>query len=267
MMKTQISRLSPHQNAKVVAILMAISSLIFLIPMVIGFSFISPGIDSHGNQIKPPSTTMFLFFPIAYLVIGYITTAIACMFYNFMFKYIGRMEYESHELEERDIHTRQQTQPTPLHAAAYQGNKDIAELLIVKDADVITKTKADATPLHAAAYQGNKDIAELLIAKGADVNAKTNADVTPLHGAALKGHKDIAELLIAKGADVSAKDRDGFTPLHNAVLEGNQDIAELLIAKGADVNVKDKDGHTPLNDAIRKGHDDVAEVLRQRVGK
>lgn len=78
---------------------MAISSLIFVIPMTLMFSFMPPGIDAHGNAMTPPSAAMFLIFPIAYLILGYIMTVIGCAFYNFMFKFIGGIEYESSDQE------------------------------------------------------------------------------------------------------------------------------------------------------------------------
>ena len=96
-MKIQINRLSPHQNAKVFAILMAISSLLFIIPMVLTFSLISPGVDVKGNPIPQPGLGMFLLFPFIYLVMGYVMVGAGCIIYNFMFKYIGGIEFESSE--------------------------------------------------------------------------------------------------------------------------------------------------------------------------
>ena len=95
-MKIQISRMSPHQNAKVFGLLMALSSLLFILPMMVFFSFMPAGVDSHGNAVTPP-TFLLLFFPIAYFVVGYIMVVVGCMFYNFAFKYIGGFEYESVE--------------------------------------------------------------------------------------------------------------------------------------------------------------------------
>ena len=46
--------------------------------------------------------------------------------------------------------------------------------------DVNAKDDVGWTPLHSAAYDGHKEIVELLIAKGADVNAKNNFEDTPL---------------------------------------------------------------------------------------
>lgn len=74
---------------------MALSSLIFVIPMSITLSFLPPSIDAHGNQMHQPSVAFFLILPVAYLAIGYLMTAISCMFYNFMFRFIGGIEYES----------------------------------------------------------------------------------------------------------------------------------------------------------------------------
>ena len=87
-MKQQVERFSPHQNAKVFAVLMALSSLVFLVP----FSLIM--FASAPPQARPP-VFFFLLAPLMYLVMGYIMVAIGCAFYNFMFKYIGGIEFES----------------------------------------------------------------------------------------------------------------------------------------------------------------------------
>ena len=159
----------------------------------------------------------------------------------------------------------------PLHLAAYEGHKQIAELLISKGADVNAKDKSGWTPLALATIYsvGHKEIVELLIAEGADVNVKGDRDATPLHGAASRGHKQIAELLIAKGADVNAKAFGDATPLFYAISGGQKEIAELLIAKGADVNAKRVDYGTPLEQARRGRIEtgtplDVAESMKNR---
>jgi len=97
-MKEQIVRFSPLQNAKVVAILMAVGSLIFLIPMYLAFAFFVPAVDQHGHPTNFPAF-MFLIFPVVYLIFGYIFTVIGCAIYNFFFKYIGGFEFESREEE------------------------------------------------------------------------------------------------------------------------------------------------------------------------
>lgn len=94
-MKIQVSRLSPHQNAKVFGVLMAILTLIFAIPMFLVFLPIPPGVNANGNPNSPPPELIVLFFPLAYLVMGYVMVAIGCWFYNLMFRYIGGIECET----------------------------------------------------------------------------------------------------------------------------------------------------------------------------
>jgi NADH:ubiquinone oxidoreductase subunit 5 (subunit L)/multisubunit Na+/H+ antiporter MnhA subunit len=95
--KIQIARLSPHQNAKVFAVLMAVATLVFAITMFFMFLYMPPGVDARGNPVNPPPAWIVLFFPLVYLVIGYVMVAIGCWFYNLMVKYIGGIEYETRE--------------------------------------------------------------------------------------------------------------------------------------------------------------------------
>lgn len=87
-MKQQIARFSPHQNAKVAAVLMAVTSLLFIVPFVLVFSFVLPA------QGRPP-LLMFLIMPVMYLVIGYIAVALSCLIYNLLARYTGGIEFES----------------------------------------------------------------------------------------------------------------------------------------------------------------------------
>jgi len=73
---------------------MAISSLVFVIPMIIVFSFM-PAVDAHGNSVPQPPVAMFLLFPIMYFAMGYVMVRIGCWLYNLMFKHIGGIEFET----------------------------------------------------------------------------------------------------------------------------------------------------------------------------
>jgi hypothetical protein len=88
-MKTQIKRFSPHQNAKVFAVLMALGSLVFLVPFMLLVYSSAP----KGSNTIP--LFMFVFFPIFYLVFGYLMVAVGCWLYNVMFEHIGGIEYEA----------------------------------------------------------------------------------------------------------------------------------------------------------------------------
>jgi hypothetical protein len=92
-MKKQIRRLSPHQNGKVFGILMAVGSLVFVVPMLAIMMFSAPAVDQHGNPVTFPKFLLILF-PILYLVIGYLMTVIGSAIYNFLFRYIGGFEFE-----------------------------------------------------------------------------------------------------------------------------------------------------------------------------
>ncbi|GEM_PF-1703140 len=150
---------------------------------------------------------------------------------------------------------------TPLHPAAYHGNREIAQWLLDHGVDVNAKDIGDWTPLHLAAFHGRKEVAKLLLEKSANINAKDINGWTPLHGVARYGHTEIAELLLTKGADVNAKDKDGTTPLYWVAKGGRKEFAELLLTKGANVKAKNDGGVTPLHWAAAHGHTEIVEVL------
>ena len=92
-MKIRIERFSIHQNAKVFAVMMAVSSLVFAIPFFLFASRMSP---------KPagfPGGIVFLLLPLIYLVFGYISIAIGCWVYNVLAKFTGGLEFESEAVE------------------------------------------------------------------------------------------------------------------------------------------------------------------------
>jgi hypothetical protein len=86
-MKQQISRLSPHQNGKVAAVLGAITSLIFMVPIFLIGSL-------AGASEKMPLWSIFIL-PVIYLIVGYIFTVIACALYNVVAPMTGGIEYDS----------------------------------------------------------------------------------------------------------------------------------------------------------------------------
>ena len=118
-----------------------------------------------------------------------------------------------------------------IHGAADGGDIEAVKKFLAAGTDVNVMDNMVRTPLHRAAENDRKQVAELLIAEGADVNAKGD-DGTPLQFAAIVGSGEIVELLIANGADVSAKDNDGKTPLDWANQYNHTEIANLLRKHG-----------------------------------
>jgi ankyrin repeat protein len=160
---------------------------------------------------------------------------------------------------------------TPLHVAASNGHRGVAEVLLANGADVNARDNSGRTPLHPSAWNGHKAVAELLLANGADVNARDKSGGTPLHqytrekisdGATEAACRDVAALLLAHGADVNATDSNGDTPLHMATgYRRRKDLMELLLAAGARVNVEGYEGRTPLLIAVNHGWGDKVQIL------
>jgi hypothetical protein len=88
-MKQRVTRLSPHQNGKVIGVLLAIASLIFLLPFFLFFSAVAPA----GSNDRP-AALFFVLAPLMYLVAGYLSVAAGCLLYNVLVKYLGGIEYE-----------------------------------------------------------------------------------------------------------------------------------------------------------------------------
>jgi len=88
--RQRVTRLSPHQNGKVFAVLMAATSLIFLLPFALLFSAFAPARGTHGAPFA-----MVLVMPLMYLVFGYLSVAIGCWVYNLVTRWTGGLEFES----------------------------------------------------------------------------------------------------------------------------------------------------------------------------
>ena len=167
----------------------------------------------------------------------------------------------------------------PLHYAAGEGHKGIAELLIAKGANVNAKIVSGLfqgqTPLDVAEKAEHTEIADLLrkhggkkAAKPEPTKTKAPPSFSKIHTAAQMGMIELVKQHLAVGEDVNAK---GVlfkgTPLHSAAMGGRKEVIELLIAKGADMNAKDSRGRTPLDWAISQFQTKTADLLRKHGGK
>ena len=105
-----------------------------------------------------------------------------------------------------------------VHHAAYNGWKDITELLITTYNCYSTqKDSMGWTALHHAAYGGHTDIVRCLVENSnCDVNVRNDNGSTPLHYAASKGHINTVKYLVEHAAVVMAKDKHGAMPFHLA---------------------------------------------------
>jgi ankyrin repeat protein/L-ascorbate metabolism protein UlaG (beta-lactamase superfamily) len=150
---------------------------------------------------------------------------------------------------------------TPLNLAAFNGNYEIAEELLNRNADIHIGDFDNSQPIHLAAISGNVQIAELLLTRGANINEQDNNGATPLGFAAGRRHIDMVRYLLERDADVGIRNTRGMTPLFYA---GTPEIAALMLDRGADVNARSNDGGTPLIAATWRGRVELIRYLLER---
>ncbi len=127
---------------------------------------------------------------------------------------------------------------TALHVAA----ENAVSFLLEAGADVNAAASEGVTPLHAAAYRGELDIARMLLEAGAQVDAILRVDEES------DVHDDAMCFRLPNG-DESAYYCDeyvpiGSTPLHLAALQGYLPIVELLLEHGANPQARTQSGTT-----------------------
>lgn len=149
---------------------------------------------------------------------------------------------------------------------------DIARLEALENAApgaINTFSHDGFTPLHLAAFFGQKSAVEVLLARSADVNAtsKNASALRPIHSAvAHRGDPQvalaIARMLVAAGAAVNVVQQGGWTPLHAAAFHGHAPLVDFLLAHGADFRLKADNGQTALAMAVARKHPEAAALLR-----
>ena len=155
---------------------------------------------------------------------------------------------------------------TPLHEAAYTGQINTVQMLLVHGASVKARNSFGRTPLHDAAlctqklHINQKELLKLLVEHGADVNAPDERGATPLSYLFKEQDFSAIKYLLEAGADPNIT-INSITPLHYAAHIGFSHLARLLINHGANINAKNCFGRTPLHDAILNRHKRIAKLL------
>ncbi len=152
---------------------------------------------------------------------------------------------------------------TPLTSVAANGNFELAKVLIDRGADL--NAQGNYTPLAAAILNGKIELVKLMIDKGANVNINGKMS-GPINVAASKGNVDIAKLLVNKSADINAKDSNGNSALINASYQGHMAMVKFLLDKGADINIKGKYG-TAIENAALQNNKDIVQLLESKGAK
>ena len=140
------------------------------------------------------------------------------------------------------------------------------------------KKKKGMTALHEAVYQGNINLASLILThikgkaekkeKGIEINNQLGARIGMRNSYPMntltkeRNNKELADYKKQK----NILDKDGLSVLHYAVMSDGIDRAENVVAallkdKDIDTDEQDKFGETPFQLAIRLGRDRVVETV------
>ncbi|XP_048246405.1 ankyrin repeat domain-containing protein 50-like [Haliotis rufescens] len=177
----------------------------------------------------------------------------------------GHVKIVEHILsqEDTDINCRGQYGGTPLMLAAFDGHREVFDLLVTKGADATLVCNKGNTILHVACIGGHVDLVKPILSQGmVDINSQRQDGRTPLLLAAFCGHREVFDLLVRNGANASVVCNKGNTILHVACIGGHVEMVEHIMSQGiGDVNSQNQDGRTPLLLAAFGGHREVFDLL------
>ena len=147
-------------------------------------------------------------------------------------------------------------------------NGDVATLtkMLKKDAKLVNYKQSNGfTPLIIASYNGQTEIAKILLEKGADINAQDKSGNTALMGLCFKGNLELIKLFLANKEskiNINLVNFNNASALIFAATFGHIEIAKALLASGADKNLKDNTGKTAFNHAVLQENKAMIEILR-----
>jgi ankyrin repeat protein len=169
-----------------------------------------------------------------------------------------------------DANSRGSTGGTPFMIACWKSQLGVVRLLLEHTGEqgLEARDKNRLTPLHYAAYGGQKEIVVFLLLKGAEPNSRDHRGKVPLLWACMHGRLGAVQVFIqhmgTQGLQVS--DRGGMTALHRAAEGGHEEVVAFLLGEGAQANSRGLYGRMPLLSACEKGHLSVVRLLVQHMG-
>ena len=152
----------------------------------------------------------------------------------------------------------------PLNIALYEGNSEIAALLLEYQPRLDERTDDGATSLHLAVDKCDVDIVRVILKSPVvDVDVADFNGWTSLHVAANNGRFDMVRALVEEGnANVNSLTKGNWNALHAAANGGHEDVCLLLLAFGTDVTQVNDNGLTPIGQAERAEKKSIETVFK-----
>ena len=179
---------------------------------------------------------------------------------------IARLAAAGNAVDARDSYAR-----TPLHVAAYFGQRDAMRALAKAGADpnALERDRYDIVTIAAVADDVRSLDTALAIGARA-TNVTSRYDGTALIAAAHLGHDAVVRTLIRAGAPLDHVNNLGWTAVIESIVLGDggpRHVATLkaLVDAGANVNLADRNRATPLALARGRGFREMV-VLLERAG-
>ncbi|PAF43129.1 hypothetical protein BKH40_07340 [Helicobacter sp. 11S02629-2] len=172
-----------------------------------------------------------------------------------------------------DLEVKNAKGQTPLMAAIYNHDNEIAFLLLDAGASVNSQDDMLNSPFLYAGAEGNLDFVKKALKHGANFGIYNRFGGTALIPASEKGHLDIVKLLVnTPNFPKDHVNNLGWSALLEAVILGNggkvhTEIVKALVEGGVDVNIKDKDGVSALQHAKAKNYSDMVKILESAGAK
>ncbi|XP_067669986.1 ankyrin repeat and death domain-containing protein 1B-like [Haliotis asinina] len=154
-----------------------------------------------------------------------------------------------------------------LHLACKGGSVTIVDYILSHCVDIDNRGESGRTPFMVSAYNGHKELLDLLESRGADVTQTDEDDNNALHVACLGGHVDIVSHVTGLGkVDINSRGQFRRTPLMMAARNGDKEIFHLLVnEKKADATIVDDDRNTILHLASKGGNLHIVEYVVERM--
>lgn len=154
---------------------------------------------------------------------------------------------------------------TALFVACLFGKNEVVNILLERNADCLLCDKIGQSPLLVASRERYDEIVKTLLNHGADVYQCDNNGNSPLLVASSVSQLSTSQLLSRNMTNISKPNKLGQTSVFFASMNGREDVLKYLLSFQSEfLSTPDHEGRSPLFIACMKGHLNVVELLLKR---